>query len=1186
MRCAENLLLKALVLFFLLCAPAINAAGKVDFARDIRPILSDNCFACHGPDEKSRKGGLRLDLREDAFKPGKSGELPIVKGAPEKSEIYERLVTSDADEIMPPTKTKKNLSPAQIDLIKRWIAEGAEYSLHWAFETPRKPEIPKPTQDAGRIRNPIDAFVLQRLEKEGLKFSPEADRATLIRRAALDITGLPPSPEEVDAFVRDEDPKAYERLLERLFKSPRYGEHMVRYWLDAARYADSHGFHIDSQRDIWPYRDWVVQAFNKNMPFDQFTIEQLAGDMLPGATRDQKVATGYVRCNMSTGEGGAIEAEYQAKYGFDRVETTGAIWLGLTLTCARCHSHKYDPFSQKEYYGLFSMFNNLDEPIMDGNRPDPSPTLRLPTPSQVVQQENLKRKISELEKELKEPKASLDKDQAAWAAKWHASMSGQLTPIIPSSAESKPQGTNISPSTLQIQSDASILVGGPNPPQDVHEVRFKSPGGMISAIRLESIPHASLASGGDSRSSSGFKLSEVELEWVPDEKDAKPKGLKINRALAGSQVSGGEIDKAIDGKKETAWSPSTQSASTNSFAALFLLEEPAQIPAGAELRFRLRFEASTNSQTLGHYKIQAASSEALARKLTPRFFSPWHQIGPFKIDNLLQAFHQAYPPETGIDLKAAYPGIRDQNKWGRREHADGVYHELVHEIHGIHGVYYLHRLVQRDSPVRADLTFKAHEAYKVWVNDRLIAWSTNRSPAEAQRVVVDLKKGENKILVKVVSEAVSSGFTFNLEPRDSQNIQGDVAAALLVSSTPPVAQMERVTRFFRRHNSTGYRKDELELELLREQEAAVNRSIPVTLIARELDKPRETHLLLRGEYDKKGEKVEAHFPSIFPTPSSGIPTNRLGLAKWLVDPAHPLTARVTVNRFWQQVFGVGLVKTSEDFGVQGERPSHPELLDWLATEFVAQGWDVKEIMRLILSSHTYRQTSRASAELRAKDPENRLLARGPRFRVDGEVVRDVVLSISGLMVEKRGGRAARPFEPGGLWEAVSFNNVQRYVMDTDDGQYRRSIYTNWKRQSPPPNMLVFDAPTREYCVVKRPRTNTPLQALVTLNDPQFVEAANAFAQRILENGGGGLDTRIQFAFKHATGRKADPAEIALIKDIYRKQLADFRKDRAAAEKLLSVGSFRPSATWNRAELAAWSTIASMILNLDETLTKS
>lgn len=1156
------------------------AAVPVDFVKDVRPILTDNCFSCHGPDDKTRKGKLRLDLKDEANKAGKSGRPAIIPGKPEESELVKRLVTGDADDLMPPAKSKRVLSAAQIETIRRWVAEGAPYTSHWAFEKPIHSAPPK-TQDTAWPRNGIDRFILARLEKEGLKPGHEADKPTLIRRVTLDLTGLPPTPAEVDAFVKDKGADAYDRLVERLLRSPRFGEHMVRYWMDAARYADSHGFHIDSRRDIWAYREWAIQAFNRNMPFDQFTIEQLAGDLLPNPSQDQKIASGYVRNNMSTGEGGAIEAEYLAKYGFDRTETAGTTWLGLTLTCARCHSHKYDPVSQKEYYGLFAFFNNLDVPVMDGNRPDPDPVLRLPSAEATQRIEWLKSHLKTVQAAVAAPHPSMDRDESAWRARHHQDLSRGLVALERGTARSTPADTNASPAQLTIDSGGLVQASGPNPAGDIHELLLPLPStGVISGLRL-TIPGVADAGRGEAGT---FKVTGVEVELVPAGTNATAKGLKIARAAASSFSSGNEPDKAFDDNKESGWAPDLKHGRD---AALVLgFEEPAKVEAGAGLKVRLHFESGKAASALCRYRVSAMLDDSTARLIAPAQYQPWRMIGPFLIQSLEQGVANAFPPEQKVDFSASYPSLRDKIRWNtRREFDDGRTQEFVNEISGIHGAYYVYREVVLGAPRKADLSVRAVEGFKLWLNGREVAASTNRTMAISRRMTVDLAAGTNTLLFKVVSEATRGTFTLNLDIRDVDRLPPDVVLALLASSAPAGSAGDRLRNFHRSHTRAEIRESFARMEGWREEQAGIERQIPATLIARELEKRRETTVFMRGEYDKPGDKVEPGVPAVFPAIPAGSPTNRLGLARWLVRPDHPLTSRVIINRYWQQCFGIGLVKTAEDFGMQGERPSHPELLDWLATEFTGSGWDLKHMLRMMVTSATYRQDSRSTPALRERDPENRLLARGPRFRVDGEVIRDLALSVSGLLAEKAGGGPAHPYEPGGLWEAVSYNNVQRYVQDTDRNQYRRSLYTNWKRQSPPPNMLVFDAPTREYCVVRRPRTNTPLQALALLNDPQFVEASRALAVRMLTQGGSGTDQRLTHGFRLATGRMPTGRELEILRKTLSRELEAYQKTPEAAGKLLAVGAYKAPGSIKPVELAAWTTLASMLLNLDETITK-
>ena len=1182
-----------------------GAPGKIDFNRDIRAIFSDNCFTCHGPDDKERKAKLRLDRKEDAFKPAKSGDYAIVPGDLAKSKLIERITSKDPDEVMPPPKTGKKLTAQQIELFKRWIQEGAKFEGHWAFAKPERPALPA-VKDAKWTRNEIDRFVLARLEKEGLKPSSEADKVTLIRRVTLDLTGLPPTPAEVDAFLADKSKDAYEKVVDRLLKSPRYGEHMAKYWLDAARYADSHGYHIDSERSMWKWRDWVVDAFNQNKPYDQFTIEQLAGDLLPEPTADQKVASGYVRANMSTGEGGAIEQEYQCKYTFDRVETTSTIWLGLTLTCARCHTHKYDPIKHSEYYGLYAFFNNLNESIMDGNKPNPDPFMKLPTVEQSKRQEELKKLMAGGQKKIDAPAPELDVAQAAWETKWHEKLSAGWTTLLPVSVVS----TVSNGATFRVLEDATVLAEGNNPESDVHEIIVPvKQAGSIAALRLEALPHESLPKKGSSRAEDGvFRLSEFEAEiiaptkpekdWKEGDKAAetkdakkeeapKPKKLKFTQAVATAAAANREIDKAIDGKADTGWGVEP-SASTEPQTALFALAEPVKVEKDSELRVRLRYEASKSKRAIGHFRLAAAQNDELVQLLNPPKAEPWQVIGPFKTEGLRHGFTNVFEPEKEIDLKKTFAGVREEIKWSAKaDFEDGKNNLLVQDLHGIHGAYYLYRTLKVPAARKLELSLRADDALKLWVNDKLVVERAEEKAGDGlMRVTVDLKSGENKLLLKVVTVQGAAYFTFNRNLGDADAVPADIAAVLATTKKLNGPQATKVRNFYRREHSSEFKRVFDEMDNWRQEDGAIEKAIPVTMVAKEMEKQRETFILMRGEYDKKGDKVQPGVPAILPPLPVGTPTNRLGLAKWLMDPSHPLTARVTVNRFWQQYFGVGFVKTTEDFGMQGDHPSHPELFDWLATEFVRTGWDVKQLQRLILTSATYRQTSKASPQLRARDPENRLLARGPRFRVDAEVVRDMALAIGGLLNERRGGKAVKPYEPSGLWEAVSFNNSQKYVPDKDDNQYRRSLYTYWKRQSPPPNMMLFDAPTREYCVVRRPRTNTPLQALALMNDLQFVESSRAFAQRTLTDGGKSVGDRIGYAFRLATSRKPGADEVKVLKEVLEQQLAEFGRDQAAAEKLLGVGNFKGADSLDRIELAAWTTVASMILNLDETVTKN
>ncbi len=1163
-----------------LAAAEVAQPAAIDFARQIRPILSDNCFSCHGPDEQARKSKLRLDTKDGAFAAGKSGEIAIVPGHSSKSEIIARIISKDEEAVMPPPKSGKKLTAEQLSLLKRWIEEGAAWQSHWAFEAPKRPEVPAP-KGANWTRNEIDRFILARLEQEGLQPSQEADKARLIRRVTYDLTGLPPQPEEVEAFTSDRGADAYEKVVDRLLKSPRYGEHMARYWLDAARYADTHGLHIDTERSMWKYRDWVVDAFNANKPFDQFTIEQLAGDLLPDATPEQKTASGYIRANMTTGEGGAITEEYQAKYTFDRAEAMSTTWLGLTLTCARCHTHKYDPITHKEYYGLFAFFNNLDEAVMDGNVPNPHPSIRVPSAEQSSRIEELKKHIAESQGRFDKPVAEFDKGLAAFEASWKSKATSGWSVPRPASVKS----ANTNGVTFETLADQSVRVAGFNPEKDTHTVTLPLAEGEIGALRLETFPDAAFEKGGAGRGSNGvFRVSEIEAEIVTVDKDGK-RGSPQKVAFA-ETLSENDAAKLIDGKADSGWKPEDVAKPAS---VLLVPKLPMKVASAGELVVRLKYEANTNAQSLGHFRLSFAQDRALVDVLHPIRESGWQKMGVIKIDNVAEAYAKSYAVETSFNTTNKFKfGEKDFSFDGKPTIEDGKTFRLVNAINDNHGLFYFSRKVV--VPVDGDYHVRilADDTYKLWVNGVLTAtWGQDDIRQFTSRpVTVRLRTGENQLLLKVANLQGDCRLFFDGEFDAAPGLlPADLARQLAILPALGTDAKDRLKAFWYQSQSLDNRKLARELTLLREEQSAVDAAVPTTMIAKERDKVRETHLLVRGEYDQKGEVIPPGLPSILPPMPRGAPTNRLGLAKWLVDPSHPLTARVTVNRYWQQYFGNGFVKTSEDFGAQGEPPSHPELFDWLSTEFVRSGWDIRHIQRLIVTSATYRQSSKHTPTLVAKDPENRLLARGPRFRFDAETLRDTALSVSGLMIERRGGRSVKAWEPAGLWEAVSYRNSQSFVADRGEGQYRRSLYTYWKRQSPPPNMLILDAPTRESCVVKRPRTNTPLQALALLNDPQFVEPARAFAQRVIREGGKTPRSRLEYAFMLVTSRKPTRDEAKVLEDVLAKQTADFRKSGDAAGKLLNVGEFVEDPSLNQADLAAWTTIASMLLNLDETVTK-
>ena len=1008
--------ISALVLLVL--SSSVCLADDIQFNRDVRPILSNRCFECHGPDSATREAGLRLDQREAAIAAAESGSRAIVPTDPKRSELLRRVMSHDPDERMPPADGPARLSDEQVRVLTKWIEQGAEYQPHWAFVPPKAVVVP--AVGSQWARNDIDQFVLARLKSQDRKPAAEASRETLIRRVAFDLTGLPPTIDEIDAFVADRSASAYEKMVDRYLESPAYGEHMARHWLDLARYADSNGYQYDTERQQWVWRDWVIDAYNRNMPFDKFTIEQLAGDLLPNATPQQRLATGFNRNHGVTIEGGVIDEEYRTEYVMDRLVTTGSTWLGLTVGCARCHDHKFDPLSQKEFYQLYAFFNQVPERGLNGFAPQE----RIPSPLAKSRFEELDEQIARAKKKLSEP-ANFDRQFAAWTKEVSTATGWEtLTPI---------RATSTGGSTLTKQDDGSLIAGGANPRKDIYDITARTLAAAMTAVRLEALTHPSLPGGGPGRhSNSNFVLTEFEATAVSVAAPTKTQRIKFVRAVADYSQQNYEVAKAIDGNATNngGWAvdgPSRKKPAT----AMFVADRPFGFAAGTELRFRLRHEANFATHGIGRPRlsVSTATPETLALKGVPS------------------------------DIRAAA-----RKPAARRTSAET---KLLRE-------YFL----------------------------------TNHNPLDAVK----------------------------------QRIAG-----------------------------------------LEKQKAE---AYPPTMIMRDQPKLRATHVLNRGQYNEPKEAVTAGVPNVFQPMQPDAPRNRLGLAKWLTHPDHPLTARVAVNRYWQRLFGMGLVKTSEDFGVQGELPSHPKLLDWLAREFVRSGWDVKQMQKLIVSSATYRQSSHVGAVAYQNDPENRLLARGPRMRLDGEEVRDGSLAVSGLLLTQVGGRSVYPYQPKGLW--MELNNRPGYSKayphaKTGDQLYRRSIYTYWKRTVPSPMLKTFDAPEREFCTVRRSRTNTPLQALVLLNGPQFVEAARHLGQRMLDHKGS-ADDKIAWAFRTVTSRQPTRDEVSVLRETYDAAFRRAKADPTVVTKLLAVGESRSDAQ-NETELAAFASVARLLMNLNEAIAK-
>ncbi|MGI9427440.1 MAG: PSD1 and planctomycete cytochrome C domain-containing protein, partial [Bythopirellula sp.] len=996
-------------------APQSVGNDQVNFNRDIRPLLSDRCYFCHGPDANHRQAELRLDVAAEAH------QRIITPRQPAASEFITRITSDDADVQMPPADSGKTLSNQEIALLTRWIEQGAKYEAHWSFQTPRRVD-PVPAAGSLRawVRNPIDAFIVARLQEKGLQPAQPADRTTLIRRVTLDLTGLPPTPEEVDAFVDDTSPNAYEKVVDRLLASPRYGERMAQEWLDAARYADTMGYQADWERYQWRWRSWVVDAYNRNLPFDQFTIEQLAGDLLPNPTTDQLIATGFNRNHRINDEAGIIPAEYLVEYVVDRVETTCATWIGLTMGCARCHDHKFDPFSQRDFYRLFAFFNRVPEKGKEGRQGYADPYLRVAVRGREQQYLTAQQVVADAEAVLTAAQKPLAAEQRGWEKQvltqlqeaqqsWRTVTADQLT------ADAKVD--------FALLDDHSYLVSGSNFDRPSYEFELQSRDlRRLTAVRLEALTHKSLSGGSLSPGGGNFVLTNFAVEILRDGAD-QPESVAIASATADYEQANYPIAHAIDAKERTGWAVDGARKRSRRVAE-FVLSESVELQSSDRVRIRMAHKSQFQGHAIGRFRL-ALSDLASTTQLATQI--------PKQVRKILQT------PST-----ARTPPARDQ---------------LAN--------YFV---------------------------------SVAPSTAEERNLVANAKQ--------------------------------------------TLAQFEK--------QFTTY-----------------------VMVMREMPEPRPTHVLERGVYTKPGERVEAAVPTaVLGGLPAGAQSNRLGLAQWLVSGEHPLTARVVVNRYWNLLFGRGLVETVEDFGLQGSYPSHPQLLDWLATEYPRNGWDTKALLRLMVTSNTYRQVSVVTPELTAIDPNNRLLARMSRFRLPAETIRDQALFASGLLVEQLGGPSVKPYQPPGLWQELSFQDKNRttdfYVQGAGNDLYRRSLYTFWKRSVPPPLMETFDAPSREACVLSRSRTNTPLQALALMNDVTYVEASRKLAERAM-GAHDDVERQITFAFRRLLARRPSEFEGEALRRGFEKRLGFFVAKPQAAAVLVEQGESAVDKSLDRPQLAALTT---------------
>ncbi|MCZ2341712.1 MAG: DUF1553 domain-containing protein [Bacteroidales bacterium] len=1035
-------------------SPISAAEPKLEYNRDIRPILAENCFACHGADPAARKADLRLDVREQAL-----AADAIVPGKPTASEMITRILLPDDDsERMPPEKSRKSLSAQQKELLRRWVAEGAEYQGHWAFLPPKLPTLP-PVRNAAWVRNPVDRLILAELEKHGLTPAPEADRRTLARRLSLDLTGLPPTPEQVEAFVRDPSADYYEKYVDQLLASPHWGEHRGRYWLDAARYADTHGIHFDNYREMWSYRDWVIQAFNRNLPFDQFTIAQLAGDLLPKPTLDQRIATGFNRCNITTNEGGIIDEEYVVLYARDRTETTATVWMGLTMGCAVCHDHKYDPITQKDFYSLSAFFNNSTQAAKDGNIPNTPPIIPVP--------------------------ALQDREKWNTIAKQVAAAQAQL-------AERRKQAQPTFQTWLQSATTEDVAIHIPE-------------GDLTFRAALDT------GKGQTFTTQTAGKTATVPLTngyaWTNAKNERTGLTIKAGDAVAFPDV--GDFDAA------TAFTVSlwVHPGQRNLTGALLARMDSPNGHRG--------WDVWMQNDRIGMHLIHDWRTRDALKVVTkaPLTLRQWQHVS------------------------ISYDGSRKVE--GIRVYVDGQLQPVTIEASGLKG------------STRTSVPLKLGQRH---TGERVI----NASLQD----------------VRLYSRALTALEIGQLAGHDRI---ADLLGKPATKRTP--AETEELFAWWLVTQDAIYQQRATKLRQLEQEEVAIKSRGTIAHVWNEKPSEPMAFLLYRGEYDQRRDPVSAATPPALPAFPPDLPRNRLGLAKWLLRPEHPLTARVTVNRFWQSLFGTGIVRTSGDFGTTGELPSHPELLDWLALDFRSD-WDMKRFFKLLVTSATYRQAAITTTEKREKDRDNRLLSRGPRFRMDAEMVRDYALAVSGLLVPKIGGPSVKPYQPDGVWEAVAMigSNTRNYKRDSGSDLYRRSLYTFWKRSAPPAFLDVLNAPNRETCTVRRDRTNTPLQALLTLNDVQYIEAARVLAEKALQASPTG-EGRIDFLARRVLCRPLQPEETTIVTRIAAELLADYQRQPDEAKKLITFGESKTSPTIPPAELAAWTMVVNQLLNLDEVLNK-
>ena len=1124
-------------------AAASKGGQHLDFNQDVQPILASNCFSCHGPDPETRKGGLRLDLEESAFRKRPGHPDAIVPGHPDQSELIKRIESHDPHHLMPqsPQGAAKPMAPADIAVLKEWVKEGAVYRPHWAFDKPIRPAVPamSPNKDTpgNWAKNPIDGFILAGLKKAGLHPSQEASREVLIRRVTLDLTGLLPTPEEVHAFLKDTSPDAYEHLVDRLLAKPAYGEERARHWLDYARYADTYGIHLDNSRDIWPYRDYVIRSFNSNKPFDQFTMEQIAGDLLPAKNLDPLIASGYVRLGVSSNEGGAIPEELRANIARERAEAYGATFMGLTVGCAVCHDHKYDPTAQKDFYALTAFFNNIDEKPFNGDRPVWTPVARIPKAQNQEAYDRVLARRSELASQLAEMRAQ----ERVLVPKWIASHERPAQPVSPENLVLRLRldeggGEQLKNSAAHAQ-QASFPIG-----------KFKPQWGETTWLwpdfRMDASTHVELGQTGDYEGNQAFSSG----GWFM---------VRSAPNYTLDNATGALLSKMDTTQHNRGWDLSIQKG-------IVSVELVNQAPKDLDIPQDVAVKKPIAEKESFEFPTPV--------DLTPKDLAP-NKPAPKKAPPKKPAVKKEEPkPAAPKPAEDNTPWVGIKVSTNEALPVDGHWRYVFFTYDG---------------------SGKA-AGVKIYVDGVLVATSVamDKLSQKTIRTQVPMQLGWRYPDADPARETRYQDIRLYgraLSPEEAKRLPFEDYAAEVInkpSSKWSEDEWHSVSEFYFSHVDRTAISIQEQIQQLNAQLDKLSEGGDLTLVSWEKPSIAYANVLTRGVYSARADRVEANTPHFLPAIPAGETHNRLALAKWTVSPDNPLTARVTVNRMWNELFGTGLVETTEDFGIMGARPSHPELLDWLAVEFRESGWNVKHMYKLMVMSAAYRQSAKSTPEQLSKDPKNLLLARGPRFRMDAETLRDIALQSSGLLVDKIGGPSVKPYQPANIWEqGHNSSDTRQYVQEHGDALYRRSMYTYWKRMAMMPDMDAFDATMRDVACTRRQRTDTPLQALVTMNDVQWVEAARALAQRVIEEGGKQPQQRIQLMSDILLAHDPPASMAAVLENSLAQMKQHYAADPKAAQELVSVGEKKRDASIPAAELAAWTMVASEMLNLDETITK-